>query len=324
MFSEINECSIMLDILETNKKIIINTDIDGVLSGLILTNYASCEVVGFSNSKNTVWIDDSKINSIYTAVYVDMFVADNNVKCIDQHIVAVNEQHHNILNTNANKINPNFENPRFHLPNHSYYNKYPFGTVHYIIAVLESEGIRVNLDFMNPVGSLKFIDFLLRADDAMTTTLASNYMTNASSWWQWLLRKSCGAKSIATMRAYLNTLNEREVFAKKQTTTSILTNPTTFGCTSPDGGYQSIIDIRGRLLPNVRTYFDFLAQSSGLECFNFDLNLTPFVGRVNRTSLSTIQINDLIKENSINGERIFSYAFVRSAIRDKNFSYTIM
>ena len=93
----------MLDLLRNNKKIIINSDIDGVLSGLILTNFTNCEVVGFSNSDNTVWIDKSKTNSIYDAVYIDMFVSNSNVKCIDQHIVSVNEQHHRILNANPNK-----------------------------------------------------------------------------------------------------------------------------------------------------------------------------------------------------------------------------
>jgi hypothetical protein len=314
----------MVELLRRNNKIIINSDIDGVLSGLILTNYANCEVVGFSNSDNTVWIDNSKVNSIYNAVYVDMFVADNNVKCIDQHIVSVNEQHHRILSSNQNKLNPNFENPRFHLPNNSYYNKYPFGTIHYLIAVLESEGIRVDLNFMNPVGQINFIDLLLRADDAMKTTVDSNYMVNASSWWRWLIQKSGNARSINSMLQYLNTLNAIRVSSIKQTTTSLLTNSATFGCSSPDGGYKSIIDDNGMLLSKVINYFNFIAQSSGLNCFDLNLNLTPCIGRVNRVSLTNNQIEELINQNSINGEKIFSYAFVRSANRGENFSYTIM
>ncbi len=64
----------MINLLNETKKIIINSDIDGVLSGLILTNFLNCEIVGFSNSDDTVWIDESKVNSIYDAVYIDMFV----------------------------------------------------------------------------------------------------------------------------------------------------------------------------------------------------------------------------------------------------------
>ena len=314
----------MLDLLRNNKKIIINSDIDGVLSGLILTNFTNCEVVGFSNSDNTVWIDKSKTNSIYDAVYIDMFVANSNVKCIDQHIVSVNEQHYRILNANPNKLNPNFDNPRFHLPNNSYYNKYPFGTIHYLIAILESEGIRVDLDFMKQVGSIKFMDLLLRADDAMKTTVDSNYMTNASAWWNWLLQKSGNANSISSMMQYLNGLNGIRVGNIKQMTTSLLTDPTTFGCTSPDGGYKSIIDSNGILLNKVSAYFNFISQAAGLTCFDLNLKLTPHIGRVNRTSLNANQINELINKNSINGDSIFSYAFVRSANRGENFSYTII
>ncbi len=314
----------MKQLFTPNKKIIVNSDIDGVLSGLILKNFLNCEVVGFSNSDNTVWIDKSKLGSIYDAVYIDMFVANPNVRCIDQHIVSVNERHHGILESNPNKLNPNFDNPRFHLPNNSYYNKYPFGTIHYLISVLESQGIKIDLDFMKPVGQLKFIDLLLRADDAMKTSVDSNYVANASSWWQWLAQNSRNADSITTMRSYLNTLNAFRVNSIKQTTTSLLTNSMTFGCTSPDGGYKSVADIRGKLFPKVVDYFNFISNASGLECFDLNLTLTPNVGKVNRLSLTQSQIAELISQNSINGEVIFSYAFVRSSNRGENFSYTIM
>ena len=38
------------EIFEDNNKIIINTDIDGFLSGMILKQYFNCEIVGFTNS----------------------------------------------------------------------------------------------------------------------------------------------------------------------------------------------------------------------------------------------------------------------------------
>ena len=36
------------------KKIVINSDIDGFLSGMILQKYYDCEIVGFSNSKESI------------------------------------------------------------------------------------------------------------------------------------------------------------------------------------------------------------------------------------------------------------------------------
>ena len=314
----------MTDLLSQNKKLIINSDIDGVLSGLLLSNFLNCEIVGFSNSDHTVWIDKSKVLSIYDAVYIDLFVAHPRVCCIDQHIVSVNERHHQLLKNNPRKVNPNFDNPRFHLPNHSYYNKYPFGTIHYLIAMLEAEGVKVDLNWMNPVGSIKFIDYLLRADDAMQTTVDSNYQANAASWWNWLAQKSGNAASIYSLRNYLANLNGVQVRAIKQTTTATLTHPSLFACSSPDGGYKSIADPSGKLLPKVIQYIQFLAKSSGLTCFDLNLTLSPQVGRVNRLSLTPNQMEELIHQNSFNEESIFSYAFVRSANRGENFSYTIM
>jgi hypothetical protein len=78
------------------------------------------------------------------------------------------------------------------------------------------------------------------------------------------------------------------------------------------------------LLPKVIKYISFMAQSSGMNCFNLSLSLTPQIGRANRTSLSNNQVVELINYNTINGEDIFSYAFVRSSNRGENFSYTIM
>ena len=37
-----------------------------------------------------------------------------------------------------------------------------------------------------------------------------------------------------------------------------------------------------------------------------------------------LQKKELISNNSINGKKIFSYAFVRSSNRENNFSYTLI
>ena len=46
------------DLFNKNKNIVINTDIDGFLCGMILQKYYGCKVVGFSNSRETIWIKD--------------------------------------------------------------------------------------------------------------------------------------------------------------------------------------------------------------------------------------------------------------------------
>ena len=44
------------ELFSNNKNIIINTDIDGFLSGMILQKYYGCKIVGFSNSRETIWV----------------------------------------------------------------------------------------------------------------------------------------------------------------------------------------------------------------------------------------------------------------------------
>lgn len=59
------------EIFEKNKDIVINTDIDGFLCGMILQKYYGCRVVGFSNSRETIWLI-SEIEDINAPIYIDI------------------------------------------------------------------------------------------------------------------------------------------------------------------------------------------------------------------------------------------------------------
>ena len=61
------------ELFEQNPNIVINTDIDGILSSLLLVKYCNCNIVGFTNSKETVGLADAH-NDLYANIYVDMFV----------------------------------------------------------------------------------------------------------------------------------------------------------------------------------------------------------------------------------------------------------
>ena len=313
----------MINLLNQNKKIIVNTDLDGILSALILHNILNCEVVGFCNSSNTVWIDKRKTLSIYDCVYIDMFVPLENVGCIDQHIISVNEKHQHNIKKLKNKFNPNLDNPRFHLPDKSYYLKYPFGTIHYIIAVLESKGIKIELELNNQLENISLIDILLRADDAMQTSVSSNYVSNAKDWWQWMLKLSNNGSTIKAFTDYLSHLKTNEVALVKKSITQKLTSAP-FNCVSPDGGYKSIANANGELNENVKLYINFLASLSKMKTFDLNLTLEPIIGKSKRISLNESQQVELIEKGTIGNEKIFSYAFVKSSIKTESFSYTVM
>ena len=186
------------ELFENNKNIIINTDIDGFLCGMILQKYYGCKVVGFSNSRETIWVSP-EIKDIYSPIYIDLFVNRPNVICIEQHIIAFNRQHHNEIRSYGTKINPNIDRERTFVGDmqSDYFHKYPFGTVHYLIALMAKEGVEVELPDLYKYYSLNNITInaghiILRADDALFSTLGP-YRENALDWWGYLTQSKSEA-----------------------------------------------------------------------------------------------------------------------------------
>lgn len=311
-------------IFNQNPNIIINTDIDGILSGIILQKYCNCRIAGFSNSKETVWLANPD-ESVYSPVYIDMFVPKPNVVCIEQHIISVNKEHHDKFVNYGTKINPNLERGRVFESRHDYTYKYPFGTVHYILALLEAEGIKISLPNLEKTAdldlSIRLGDLVLRADDAMKTTLNSNYMANAKDWWGWLYERSCKASSIKSMIDYLNTIPYTNVDSIKMNTKHYFTNH--FNCRTSDGGFAQItLNGTNQLLQNIINYIDEIANLMEIT-FNYPKKLYPKNGKYNLLYWSNQWSDDFIKNNTIQGKDVFSYGFIYGpGGRYQNFSFT--
>ncbi|NOY50930.1 MAG: hypothetical protein GXO88_10265 [Chlorobi bacterium] len=313
-------------ILERNQKCIINTDLDGILAALMLHNFLDWQIVGFCDSAENIWLDRYKCKTLKEAVFIDMFVATKKTRCIDQHIVAFDEKANNKILRNPNKLNPNLLNTRCFMPDSSYYTKYPFGTVHFIIALLENQGLDVELDLSkNVIGHIKLIDIFLRADDALLTSTFSNYVDNAEEWWKWLLDLSNKGKTTNSFCDYIEetrtSSTEKKTKALKNGIADLLIS-SPFYCSSPDGGYKGHDELgRNTLNQYVRTYIYFIAETACLKPFELELNLTLYTGKALRCRFSSDTIN-MIKADP--GNFLFSYAFVRSSQRNNNFSYTLM
>ena len=325
----------MLDLLRHNNKIIVNTDIDGILSAFVLCKYCNCEIVGFSNSAECVWWRSDEITSIYDAVYIDMYVPRKDILTIDQHIIAFDKAALHEIAALGTKLNPNIDNPRTFLPNSSYYLKYPFGTIHYILAKLGKAGISVPFDLQKIVSTnygdvLKVADFILRADDAMTTSLYSNYVDNAKNWWWWLKDESKMSPNIVSLTNYLNSCvyESINVLGRKSAIATYFTRE--FGCDSPDGGFSSVTDQNGLVKNSVSKYitffFDLLGGNGALDLLKgiFATNYSIAKGRAIRTYMTSDLAKELLEHGTINGEQVFSYGYVRSSNRPANFSYTVM
>lgn len=325
IFPCINYNNIDMKLIETltrNSNIIINTDIDGILSGLILTNIIGCKVVGFSNSADKVWLNHNLITNPKDGVYIDMYVSHPDVITIDQHIIAANESHANILMKNPNKFNPNLEQIRCFQPSSLYYIKYPFGTIHYLIAKLESEEIVLNLDLNNKLDEFRMGDVILRADDTMTTTLNSRYTENAESWWEWLLSISNSGVVTTKLKNYLDACPTTQEFVVRKKESIAKWFNEKYHCSTPDGGYNDVMDENGHLLDCVCSYITDMACLANLECFCLSDVYTLHKGCIKRESFTSADNDKLINSNSFRDKSIFSYAFVRTSNKDNNFSYT--
>lgn len=335
------------ELFENNKNIIINNDIDGILSGALLVKYLDCRVVGFTNSKDKVWLAEG-FDDLYAHVYVDMFVTDARALCVDQHIVAVNEQHQNQIIQSKSKYGPQIDGDRV-FTDYGFANKYPFGTVQYLVAQLESEGVAIELPAMLqtiPNSSICFGDLIQRADDAMNTTLSSQYMRNASYWWNWLLERSGNGAATTSLYNYLVTIksevtsqinadgcqhraNEyknrlKDVVAiKKENTRRFFAD--NFLCRHSDGDFKEIIDSEGSILPNFLNYIQTCFKIINGEETKIPKHYIVHKGVYCRTRWLDIFEEDFLQDYTICGHKVFSYAFIYGPKNDSttNFSFTI-
>lgn len=334
------------ELFEKNKNIVINTDIDGILSGIILVKSLGCKIVGFTYSKEYVWLADEH-NDLYSNVYVDMFVTDNRAICIDQHIVAVSNEHQEKIKATGTKYSPQIDGNRI-FTNDSYPIKYPFGATHYIIAQLESEGIKVELpDLMTPVPNSKInlADLILRADDAMASTVYA-YRDNALNWWDYLKKKSPESVIINGLMTYLEEMREeilddmiksetrnnkknrdeacKKVIDKiKIDTKEYFHNE--FGSKCGDGGFRKITNDQGNLLPNIKKYIKAVATTLGLADIDIPEHYIIHKGIYHRSSWLPYFEKDLVKDYTFYGHKIFSYAFIYTPDETGkiNFSFTL-
>ena len=333
-----------------NPNIIINTDIDGVLSGLILVKYCNCNIVGFTNSKDTVWLADGHDN-LYGSVYVDMFVTDPKAICIDQHVVALDKKHMQDIRKNKQIFSPQSDdvNNLRVFNSWDFKNKYPFGTFQYLVAKLESEGFIIQLPDLHdivPNSDITIGDLLSRPDDAMETTLFA-YKSNAQNWWNWL-KELAPNGSIDILKGYLDYLqsvadakvdavalpngkrhkvkeydNQRkeDVEVIKKRTREYFKN--NFLCKTNDGGYNKIVDNNGNILSNITNYISSIATIIGLQDVIIPNHYIIHKGKYLRTYWLDIFPSDFLYNYSIGGHKIFSYAFIYGPDNGRNLNLSL-
>ena len=313
------------ELFQKNKDIIINTDIDGFLSGMILQKYYGCKVVGFSNSRETIWVSP-EVKSIYDPIYIDLYVNRPDVICIEQHIIAYDKYHHDKIVRMGNKINPNMYRKRTFVGDleSDYYHKYPFGTVHFLISLMAKEGIDVELgDLSKPYSKLSILNgrkyitcpgqVLLRADDALYSTL-SPYRANALDWWHWLDPEK-KSPAINAMRSYIDTC---EISKAKEYKNDIGDFFKMLGCDGIDGAFKSVTMSNGIIKNIVLDYINVLD-----ELFGIKLHI-PTMYVIHKGTYAVQFCRPGYDMEILHASNLFSYAFIFGPNpKFPNFSYTL-
>jgi hypothetical protein len=320
-----------------NPNIIINSDIDGMLCGMVLQKYFDCKIVGFSNSKEYVWVVP-EIADIDKPVYIDLFVNRPHVVCIEQHVISYNEEHHQRLINYGTKFNPNLERNRTFLGDMGveYKFKYPFATFHYILNLMEREGIRVELPNLFEAKQFHAYNaperivetnagqLILRADDALYSTLHA-FVPNANEWWRWL-NPNEAFESISMLTDFIQTCDPTNARQYKLDIGHFFQE---IGCIEEedpfqnDGSFRYISSEEGEILPEVLYYRDVVCEIMGMP---LDLPLHYVIHQGTYDKFKCVRIRDI---NRLFSQRLYSYAFIygpRIPIdkpNRKNFSYTL-
>lgn len=296
------------------KNIVINTDIDGFLSGMLLQKYYGCKVVGFSNSRESIWLTP-EIESIFDPVYIDIFINNQDTFCIDQHIVAYDDAHLNRLLKYGTKLNPNL-NVQKRTYETGFRKKYPFGTVHYLIALIEEEGNKICFNDLSKEYVVKGYDevqykvcpgqIILRADDALYSSLGP-YSINAKEWWEQLC--SYNSPTIALLYEYLKKCNEDDNEKYKIEIGDFFRKG--LWCDGSDGAFKNIIyKGNGMLQRRVLRYCEEIGTIVGMQ-LDLPTRLNVYQGKPNWAEYS----EELL-------DKATTYAFIHGKEKGKGFSYT--
>ena len=298
------------NIFTIEKKCIINTDLDGLISGMLLQKFLNWKIVGFScccgKPNDELWLQDNNEN-IEDCVFVDLPVCVPNIPVIDQHFVLFDRSSIAKYNSTNNKLNPNVMRERL-FKNDSgsceYTKKYPFGTAHFILAVLENLGIITKdfvFDFNKKLGSFDLADLVLRADRVIGNTY--QYTPNCFDWSDWIMDiGGANTKSLFSLvKSEYRTRHDREQYVESKMLS--------LGCDGIDGDCSNMF--RTKDYTSMQNYFKYLSDSLNIEQIPVikisdlgTLNGRRFFDLNTYTRQFDIVKNETMKDN------VFSFAFV--------------
>lgn len=270
-------------IFSKNRKCIVNADIDGIIAGMLLQRFLNWRVVGYSSCcgkpDDELWLEDKKENLV-DCVFVDLPVSVPELSVIDQHFISIDSESIDRYNSENNKLNPNVMRNRMFVNangNCEYTNKYPFGTAHFVLAVLENLNIideQVSLLIHKKIDSFELADLFLRADRVIGNTY--QYTPNCLDWANWMI--DLGGKNTEALFVVVKNEYKTRINAEKKVEQCLIN----FGCKGIDGDCSNLFRVKD--YTKLVEYFGFLSEA-------FEMRPLP--------------IFKIFDFNKLNGKRVF-------------------
>lgn len=296
----------LTEFIKGRENIITNLDPDGLFSYALLKKVFDCKLVGFTNSKEYVYLFNGMEHSNNKVTYVDMFVNNKEIHSIDQHIVCYTEKENETLQSFGTKLNPNVWHKRSF---ENYKIKYPFSTFIYLGTLLDREGYDLNIDWHRPITeTLELGHVLLRVDGVLTNLV--DYSVNCKNWLEWSKEFSNGGSFIKGLCNFLEeSINVLDIKEKAKEVEDFFKQH--FRSETKDGGYKSIVWDNLGHIANFSRFTNFVFDNVSDNIFENVSEIEIYKG----DKLLTTKPNDGILNSDV-----FSYAIVN--MKENNLSLT--
>ena len=298
------------EIFTNGRKCIVNADGDGLIAGMLLQKFLGWRVVGYSSCcgkpDDELWLENA-YEKLEECVFVDLPVCVSNYFAVDQHFVLFDELNRINYLAPKNKINPNVMQRKVYRNAsgiYEYKEKYPFGTAHFVLAVLEDLGVinpQFTFQFSKQLNGFDLADLIFRADRVIGNLC--QYTKNCFDWADWLIKLG-GHNTADLFHIAKNSYRTRSA-AEIQVGNTLQS----YGCKGADGDCSNLF--RGWNYTDLAAYFAYLGNALGLPPLPV-FSYYPFGGLWGK-GMDIKNNNDLLlAEQETKREDIFSYAFVSS------------
>lgn len=119
-------------IRERDLPMVVGTDLDALMSALFLHHSRGWRIVGFYNLESVFAVESETLDSLRRAVWVDLDIAQADIRSIGHHIVTQNRDQ--VPPVLASSLNPNLHR---RISAGQFARKYPLATVHWLAWLLD-------------------------------------------------------------------------------------------------------------------------------------------------------------------------------------------